>query len=148
MRVRQYSTYSAYGYIVCTVVSQCPSFYDVGCFQALKECYYPFWIIIILLMFRKRIIRLCVFSAYIRWIIVAAPGYYNEFLFWRETNVIQRYLRRTTFVPLKFFWRILRGRGGLLSFGVNLRVLGLLSVHAFVSFRAKVHTDNFIEWIH
>jgi hypothetical protein len=36
--------------------------------------------------------------------------------------VIRRYLRRTTFVPSKFLSRILRGRGGLLSFGVNLRV--------------------------
>ena len=36
--------------------------------------------------------------------------------------MIRRYLRRTTFVPSKFLYRILRGRGGLLSFGVNLRV--------------------------
>ena len=41
MRVRQYSTYSAYGCTVCTVVPQCPSFFEVGCIQALKECYYP-----------------------------------------------------------------------------------------------------------
>ena len=46
--------------------------------------------------------------------------------------MIRRYLRRTTFVPSKFLCRILRGRGGLLSFGVNLRVQGLLSVDAFV----------------
>jgi hypothetical protein len=59
--------------------------------------------------------------------------------------VIRRYLRRTTFVHSKFLCRILRGRGGLLSFGVNLRVQGLLSVDAFVSFRAKVYTDNFIK---
>ena len=51
--------------------------------------------------------------------------------------MIRRYVRRTTFVPSKFLSRILRGRGGLLSFGVNLRVQGLLSVYAFVSFRAK-----------
>ena len=78
-------------------------------------------------------------------IIVAVPGYYNEFLFCREANVIRRYLRRTTFVPSKFLCRNLRGRGGLLSFGVNLRVQELLSVDAFVSFRAKVYTDNFIK---
>ena len=78
-------------------------------------------------------------------IIVAVPGYYNEFLFWREANVIRRYLWRTTFVPSKFLCRIMRGRGGLLSFGVNLRVQGLLSVDAFC---AIVYTDNFIKWIH
>ena len=66
MMVRQYSTYSAYGCTVCTVVSQCPSFFEVGCIQALKECYYPFCIMIIFLMFRKRFIRLCVFSANIK----------------------------------------------------------------------------------
>jgi hypothetical protein len=59
--------------------------------------------------------------------------------------VIRRYLRRTTFVPSKYLSRILRGRGGLLSFGDNLRVPGILSGYAFDSFRAKVHTDNFIE---
>ena len=83
-------------------------------------------------------------------IIVAAPGQYNEFLFWREANVIRRYLlyEGPHSFPQNFFWRILRGRGGLLSFGVNLRVQGLLSVDAFFSFRAKVYTDNFIKWIH
>ena len=49
--------------------------------------------------------------------------------------------------PQSLFRLTLRGRGGLLSFGVNLtyvRVLGILSVHAFVGFRAKVHTSEFI----
>ena len=59
--------------------------------------------------------------------------------------MIRRYLRRTTFVPSKFLLKIVEGRGGLLSFGGNLRVQGLLSVDAFVSFRAKVYTDNFIK---
>ena len=59
--------------------------------------------------------------------------------------MIRRYLRRTTFVPSKFLCRILRGQGGLLSFGVNLRVQGLSSVDAFLSFRAIVYTDNFIK---
>jgi len=56
--------------------------------------------------------------------------YYNEFLFWREANVIRRYLRRTTFVTQNFSWRILSGRGGLLYFGVNLRVNSRLTVFA------------------
>jgi hypothetical protein len=51
--------------------------------------------------------------------------------------VIRRYLRRTTFVPSKCLSGILRGRGGLLSFGDNLRVPGILSVYAFVSFSRK-----------
>ena len=51
--------------------------------------------------------------------------------------MIRRYLRRTTFVPSTFVSMNFEGRGGLLSFGVNLRVPGFLSVHAFVGFRAK-----------
>ena len=44
-------------------------------------------------------------------LIVAVPGYYNEFLFCREANVIRRYLRRTTFVPSKFLLKNFEGTG-------------------------------------
>ena len=47
---------------------------------------------------------------------------------------------------LKVCFDELRGDGvGCLALALTYAFLGLLSVHAYVSCRAKVHTDNFIE---
>ena len=81
-------------------------------------------------------------------IIVAVPGHYNEFYFDVRRMWSEGIYEGPHSFPQSFFRLTLRGRGGLLSFGVNLRVLSILSVYAFVVFRAKVHTDNFIKWIH